>query len=201
MSRFIKNLLSKIFGANVSNNGKNNEIKQGKNIYFRKVKIKIYGNNNTIDIKDNTYLHNVTMQIGFKDSPINNCHITIGERTKFNSCNMFLGESNSFIEIGQDSMFSFNVEITCSDTHSILDKDNNLINRGESVIIGNKVWVCKNVSIMKNTQIPNNCIVAQGCIVTKKFTQDNCIIAGIPSKIIKENIHWDNARPEKYKKV
>ena len=50
MARFIKNILSKLFGANVQNKGKNNLIKQGKDIYFRKTKIKIFGNNNTIEI-------------------------------------------------------------------------------------------------------------------------------------------------------
>lgn len=198
MARFIKNILSKLFGANVQNKGKNNLIKQGKDVYFRKTKIKIFGNNNTIEIKDKAYLHNVTMQIGFKDSPINNCHITIGERTSFNGCSLFLGESNSFVEIGNECMFSFNVELTCSDTHSILDLEDNLINRGESIIIGNKNWICKNTTFMKNTQIGNNCIVAQNSTVTKKFNQDNCIMGGVPAKIIKENIKWDKARPEKY---
>lgn len=198
MARFIKNILSKLFGANVQNKGKNNLIKQGKDVYFRKTKIKIFGNNNTIEIKDKAYLHNVTMQIGFKDSPINNCHITIGEKTSFNGCSIFLGESNSFVEIGNECMFSFNVELTCSDTHSILDLEDNLINRGESIIIGNKNWICKNTTFMKNTQIGNNCIVAQNSTVTKKFNQDNCIMGGVPAKIIKENIKWDKARPEKY---
>ena len=76
--------------------------------------------------------------------------------------------------------------------------ENNLINRGESIIIGNKVWVGKNTTFMKNTQVGNNCIVAQNSTVTKKFNQDNCIMGGVPAKIIKENIKWDKARPEKY---
>ena len=32
-----------------------------------------------------------------------------------------------------------------------------------------------------------------GSIVTKKFNQEDIIIAGSPAKIIKENVSWDRA--------
>ena len=97
-------------------------------------------------------------------------------------------------------MFSFNIEITCTDTHSVLDMEDNIINKGENIIIGNHVWVGKEAKILKNTKIADNCIVAQNSIVTKKFDTNNAVIAGNPAKIVKENITWSNIRPNNYKK-
>jgi len=142
-------------------------------------------------------LHNVKLQIGFENSPVDNCCITIGNKTSINGSSLLLGEDNSEIKIGKECMFSFDVEMSCSDTHAILDEQGNLINRGESIIVGDHVWVCKNATIMKNTKIPNGCIVAQGSIVTKKFEKENSVIAGNPAKLVKENIRWDRVRPNK----
>ena len=77
----------------------------------------------------------------------------------------------------------------------IFDEQGNLINKGESIIVGNNVWVCKNVIFMKNTKVPNGCIVAQGSIVTRKFDKENCVAAGNPAKLVKENISWNKIRP------
>ena len=95
-------------------------------------------------------------------------------------------------------MFSFDVEIACTDTHAITDLEGNLINIGKRIEIGSHVWICKEVKILKNTKIPNNCIVAQNSIVTKKFDKENCVIAGNPAKVVKENINWSRTRPEKF---
>jgi len=197
MKRFIKNIFSKFFEPKTEIIGKDNILQYGNKPYFRKVRIKIYGNNNSIKIHDNTYLHNVKLQIGFENSPVDNCCITIGNKTSINGSSLLLGEDNSEIKIGKECMFSFDVEMSCSDTHAILDEQGNLINRGESIIVGDHVWVCKNATIMKNTKIPNGCIVAQGSIVTKKFEKENSVIAGNPAKLVKENIRWDRVRPNK----
>ena len=178
--------------------GENNSVDIDKTAYLRKVKINIYGNNNKIIIGGWTYIHNSAITIGFPECPINNCTVKIGRLTTANSMNVQLGESDSEVLIGENCMISFKVEITCTDTHSILDKDGNLLNRGEKIEVGNNVWLCKNITILKNTKIPSNSVVAQGSIVTKKFDTENVIIAGNPAKIVKENIIWDRKRPEEY---
>lgn len=133
---------------------------------FAGPKIKIKGNNKLI-IEEKAYLHNIYMRIGFPDCPI-----------------------------GDNCMFSFNIEITCTDTHSIFDESNNLVNIGSNISIGSHVWVCKNVTILKNTAIPDNCVVAQGSIITKKFEEQSAILAGNPANIVKKNIKWDKIRPQ-----
>ncbi|WP_029759087.1 MULTISPECIES: DapH/DapD/GlmU-related protein [Fusobacterium] len=51
------------------------------------------------------------------------------------------------------------------------------------------VWIGGNVTILPGVNIGNNVIVAAGAIVTKNIP-DNCIIGGVPAKIIK-NIEND----------
>ncbi len=195
----IKDLIYKLKQINslsIIDNGENNTIKILPSVYTRKVKIKIFGNNNTVEISDNSYLHNVHIRIGFPDCPIDNCLVKIGADTSFNSTEIQLGESESSVIIGDNCMFSFNIEITCTDTHSVLDLEGNLLNRGENITIGNHVWVGKEAKILKNTSISDNCIVAQNSIVTKKFDTKNAVIAGNPAKIVKENINWVKTRPQ-----
>ena len=194
LKRFINGFLY----PRIINHGNGNEINIAKTAYFRKTRFQIYGNNNKVFIDENVYMHNAHIRIGFSDCPVNNCILKIGKNTAFNSLDMQLGEEGSIVEIGDNSMFSFHVEICCTDTHAILDNEGNLLNRGESIKIGSHVWVCKNVVITKNTEIPDNCIVAQGSIVTKKFSDKNCVIAGVPARVVKKDINWDAKRPQKF---
>ena len=99
MERFFKRFIAKFFKINAKIKGENNSIKYENTAYFRKVKVQIFGNNNIIKIEDGAYLHNVKMQIGFKDSPVDNCIITIGKNSSFNGCSMLLGEEYSFYTI------------------------------------------------------------------------------------------------------
>lgn len=183
----------------IKNFGNNNEISLSKNAYYRKAEFCIYGNNNKIIIKEGVYLHNCKIKIGFGDCKINNCKVVIGKNTSCNGMTIQLGESESEVIVGEDCMISFNVKICCSDTHCVLDNEGNLINRAESIKIGSKVWLGENCTILKNSYIPDNCVVGYGAVVAKKFSQPNCVIAGNPGKIVKENISWSRLRPEHYK--
>ena len=54
----------------------------------------------------------------------------------------------------------------------------------EPVTIGNDVWIGGNVTILPGVTIGNNVVVAAGAVVTKDIP-DNCIIGGVPAKVIK----------------
>lgn len=196
---FIKKIINKVFYIpRIVKKGKNNIVNIDKTSNLRRLSIEIYGDNNTIIIGNNTYLHNSKIRIGFKNCPVNNCTVKIGENTGFNSVLVQLGESSSVVDVGSDCMFSYGIELNCTDHHAIFNEKDELINVGKYITIGSHVWVCKNVTVMKNTNIPNGCILAEGCIVTKNVDKENCVIAGNPAKIVKENIRWDSERPQNY---
>lgn len=54
----------------------------------------------------------------------------------------------------------------------------------DPVFIGDNVWVGDNVVILPGTRIGNGCIVGANAVVSGVF-DDNCIIAGVPAKIVK----------------
>lgn len=101
------------------------------------------------------------------------------------------------ITIGKDCMFSFDIAIWNSDCHAIF-KDGECINKGEDVIIGNRVWIGHGVEILKGTLISDDSVVAARALVNKKFLTPNCIIAGIPGKVINQDISWDRRSPAKF---
>lgn len=65
----------------------------------------------------------------------------------------------------------------------------------DPVSIGDNVWIGDNVVVLAGAHIGNGCIVGANAVVTKKF-EDNCIIAGVPAKVIKrfneKTSSWDN---------
>lgn len=53
------------------------------------------------------------------------------------------------------------------------------------VTIGNDVWIGGHVTILPGVTIGNNVVVAAGAVVTKDVP-DNCLVGGVPAKVIKE---------------
>ncbi|EOT48633.1 MULTISPECIES: sugar O-acetyltransferase [Enterococcus] len=52
------------------------------------------------------------------------------------------------------------------------------------VKIGNDVWIGANVTILPGVTIGSNVVIAAGAVVTKDVA-DNCVIGGVPAKLIK----------------
>ena len=53
------------------------------------------------------------------------------------------------------------------------------------VTIGNDVWIGANCTILPGVTIGNNVVIAAGAVVTKDVP-DNCVVGGVPAKVIKE---------------
>ena len=54
----------------------------------------------------------------------------------------------------------------------------------KGISIGNNVWVGAKVTFLDGCVVGNNCVVAAGAVVNGVFP-DNCVIGGVPAKIIK----------------
>ncbi len=55
----------------------------------------------------------------------------------------------------------------------------------EPITIGNDVWIGGNVTILPGVTIGDNVVVAAGAVVTKDLPS-NCVVGGIPAKVIKD---------------
>ena len=186
-----------IKGLTIRFKGKNSiviiekEINFKRRLFCNRSIIKINGNYNIIKIRKTDYHITNLKIINIK----NNNKLKIGKdfyqtgKCIIDFCNL----SNKTIKIGNNCMFGIDSRIMCGDFHKIYDlKDNKYINKpNKNITIGNNVWLSREVLILKDAKIPNNTIVGARSVVTKEFLKENTIIAGIPSKIVKNNIKWE----------
>lgn len=70
-----------------------------------------------------------------------NCNVTIDDGCVFCGTTLFLADDCSYIKIGKYCMFSWGIDVWCTDVHTLTDLDGNPINYGKSIDIGNHVWV------------------------------------------------------------
>jgi acetyltransferase-like isoleucine patch superfamily enzyme len=114
--------------------------------------------------------------------------IKIGNNVVFNT-DIHIG-CIDYIEIGNNCLFASRIYIT--DHHhgipsvemlKMIPKNRPLVSKGP-VIIKNNVWVGEGVAIMPNVTIGENSIIATNAVVTKDVPP-NCVVAGIPAKVIK----------------
>lgn len=177
-----------IKGLNIELTGDNNVVRIEFPIYrLTNCNFSLLGNNNVISIKTSKF--NIdNFKIGSHWG--NNRTISIDEDFSTAGLRVWIEDNDSSITIGKDCMFSHDLFFRNCDGHCILDKKGNVINKADKTTIGNHVWIGAFVKVLKNVSIPDGCIIGCGSIVNKKFIKQNCVIAGSPAKVVKEDISW-----------
>jgi acetyltransferase-like isoleucine patch superfamily enzyme len=90
------------------------------------------------------------------------------------------------IELGKGVAIADGVVIRDSDDHDILREG---YVRTKPVKIGDHVWIGHGVTILKGVTIGDGAIIGAGSVVTRDVPAD-CVAAGNPAKIVKENVQW-----------
>lgn len=178
---------------------------------LEKVEIHISGKNNQLIIEDFSRLKNCaiyvsgdnnTIRIGKFSTLVNTefCMeksgntIDLGEHTRILGKTHLAAIEGTKILVGADCMFSSDIHFRTGDSHSVLDMEGRRINASEDIVVGEHVWVGTKVTCLKGAQIPSHSIVGACALVTGKFTKPNCVLAGVPAKVIKENVDWSMKR-------
>ena len=109
-------------------------------------------------------------------------NITIGDRT-FINCNVTVLDTNR-ISIGEDVLIAPGVVISAA-THP-LDAERRVSRKFQShpITIKDRAWIGANASILTGVTIGMNSVVAAGSVVIEDVP-DNCLVGGVPAKIIK----------------
>ncbi len=193
--------------------GNNNEIEY-RGALLTNVTFSITGNGNRIDIKQNCSLNGVTFNIKGNNHIISigeGCilgpglnvwfedeggQLIIGERTIFAGySNLTVIEPGLKIEIGNDCLFAYNLDIRTGDSHSVIDaKSGEKVNVAKNITFGDHVWVGGHSIILKGVSILDDSIVAAGSVVTKSADEKGVILAGNPACIVKRGITWSGER-------
>lgn len=184
--------------------GHHNKVNIGK-IHFPskgRLRIKIYGNNNSISISDDVRCSRLDITVG-ESSPsspsAHNTSVSIGAKSTFLDTTIFTSHSNARIEIGSGCMFSSGIVIHHTDSHPIYELGNpRPINGVDTLKIGNHVWVGLAVTIWKNVTIADDCILGAHAMIAKSFHTPHCAIAGNPARIIRRNITWESTHTKEY---
>ena len=171
------------------------------------------GNNNIVIIHKNTafqntrieaanncfyFFHKSSFKVSINIGNLNNDNIKFVIDKNFScpsNCKIVLPNYAGYI--GQDCMFSYDVEIRSTDWHSILSNRGDVISNKDYLFIGNHIWIGNHVRILKNTYINDNSIIGSSAVVKGNFIHHSCIIAGNPAKIVKRDMSWSR-QPNAY---
>lgn len=97
----------------------------------------------------------------------------------------------SKITFGTNVMIAAQVEIRCDDAHPIFDVESGKrVNPAKDIVIGNHVWIAKRATIMGGVTVNDGSVIGLGSIVTKDVP-NNCIVAGVPARVVRKNIAWE----------
>lgn len=142
------------------------------------------------------------LKLGRKSRLLGN--INMSERTVLYAGDVFTTERNCYISlpgdtsvlIGNDCMFSGDVVLLSNDAHSIFDlqtKENINSTPEENalrkIVIGDHVWIGYRAVILYKTIIGNGSIIGANSLVKGEIA-DNCIAAGNPARVVRNNIAW-----------
>ncbi len=108
--------------------------------------------------------------------------VTIGDYTRIGIHNTIIGP----VCIGNHVNLAQGITITALN-HNFEDASKRIDEQGIStkpVVIGDDVWIGANAVILPGVTIGSHCVVAAGAVVTKDVP-DNCVVGGIPAKVIK----------------
>ncbi|CCK19174.1 acetyl transferase [Lactococcus raffinolactis 4877] len=110
--------------------------------------------------------------------------IYIGDNCFFSDYTFFGGAGG--IKIGNDIISGQNVRFH-AENHNFLIKDELIRNQGvnhKGIELGSDIWIGSGVVFLDGAKVGNHCVIAANTVLNKEFPE-NCVIAGIPAKIIK----------------
>ena len=94
--------------------------------------------------------------------------------------------AGDIVEIGKDATIGRDVVIRSFDGHTIC-KENYKVS--EPIKIGDHVWIGQGAMILKGVKIGDGAIIAAGAVVSKDVPSHS-IVAGVPARVIDENVKW-----------
>jgi acetyltransferase-like isoleucine patch superfamily enzyme len=169
--------------------GAGNRVEIGENCKLTAVHIDLIGENNRLIIGDGVrYRGHILINSG------SNQTIRIGARSTFQNVYLLCSEGKN-ITIGEECMFSREIEVRTTDAHSVIDvATGQRINAPGDIAIGDHVWIGLRSIIQPGVHIANDVIVGALSFVSKSIDESSVVAAGVPAEIKKRGVTWDRRR-------
>lgn len=146
------------------------------------IEIFFNGRNNKVILGKELNANRLSINLG------NNATCVIG--MNFRAVEVSILVSEGLVSIGNDCLLSDEIIIRNHDNHHIFDiKTGKRVNWSKNIVVENNVWIGQRVMLLAGTHIGMGSVVGAGAITTGSFDQ-HTIIAGVPAKVIRENICW-----------
>jgi acetyltransferase-like isoleucine patch superfamily enzyme len=114
--------------------------------------------------------------------------LRIGDHSVVNNNSVI--EVTQHVEIGSNSMISWNCNVMDSDFHRTYLEDGQESGPVSApVMIGDHVWIGSGVIILKGVTIGDNAVVAAGSVVNRDVSP-NTLVAGNPARLIRTVAAW-----------
>lgn len=132
------------------------------------------GDNATLKINGRFTMHGHASIMVYKDAILE-----IGDNTYLNGGRI---ECSTDIRIGSNCAIADGVRILDNSWHTAA-------NPKQSVYVGDNVWIAGGAMVLPGVSIGKGAIIASGAVVTKDVPA-RCMVAGVPARVIKENVEW-----------
>lgn len=117
--------------------------------------------------------------------------IVLGRNVSATSRVGFSAVEGVTVSVGDDVMFATGVEVRADDGHPIFDvRTGRRANPARPITVGNHVWVGWGAVLLAGTTIGDGSVVGMHAVVKGRFP-NNCIVAGVPARIVRRDIAWE----------
>lgn len=94
------------------------------------------------------------------------------------------------IEVGNDVWIGRDNTIYDNDHHQLLDKNGNVKNKIQEVLIGDNVWITNHVSILKGVKVGNGVVIGPYSVIRKNISDFQMVGSNNKIFIFSEDICW-----------
>jgi acetyltransferase-like isoleucine patch superfamily enzyme len=147
----------------------------------------LWGDGGVIYLSDQSDLGNAHLALGGGG-------IFVGDGVRATARLVINCRNQGSVALDEDILIGSDVLLMTDDCHTIISTDDGRrVNPYGGVIqIRKHVWIADEVRIMGDSSIQGDCVVGAGAFVRRIFDQAGVVLAGVPAKVIRENVTWDH---------
>lgn len=122
-----------------------------------------------------------------------NGNVYVGNMCTFGRNSSCIASLNAEITIEEDCMISYEVQLRAGNSHNIIDLDTheNLDNNAcRDIKLRKHVWIGMKACLINGVEIGAGSVVGANSFLAKKNFRNNVLIAGNPSRILRNHVAW-----------